>query len=47
MKTPIRQVDVQKIYGEPVFVLYRCITSKFGQTKNSLLEYFDFHVGHI
>ena len=31
----------------PVSVLYYCITAKFGETNNWLLEYFDVHVVHI
>ena len=40
-------MDLKKMFDKPVFVLYWCITAKFGQTKNSLLKYLGVHVGHI
>ena len=46
LSAPIR-IDISKIFEEPAFVLYCCIIAKLVQTKNSLLKYFDVHVGYI
>ena len=35
------------MFDEPELLLNCCITAKFGRPKNSLLKYFDVHVGHF
>ena len=44
---PTKQMDIWKMFDEPVFVLYCCITGKLGETKNKLLKYLDARIGHV
>ena len=35
------------MFDESVFVFLSCITAKFGEVKNNLLNMFDVHFGHV